>query len=342
MSKYKIGVLGLRMGHAWAKAAHSLPDTGLSIVYDKYFNENELINHDFYLNNGCVIATTEEEVYDAGLDVIIVATPDHIHREQCIRALKAGKHVICEKPLAPTVAECKSIIAAVRESGKFFMTGQVCRYAPGFKLARHLIDQGRIGDIVCIESEYAHDYSKGAAGYMGWRRDPAIKRDGFIGGGCHTLDLIRWLAGDPTEVFCYMNHKFLPDWPTADTGMAVAKFPNDVIGRVFVSIGVKRPYTMRTVINGTRGTIICDNTSEFIQIYEESVYDAAKITKFAQIPVLVSSHNVDAELQDFIGCLNRNEQCLTDVIEGSKTIAFGEAAIKSARTGVPEKIDYNF
>jgi predicted dehydrogenase len=139
-----------------------------------------------------------------------------------------------------------------------------------------------------------------------------------------------------------MNHKFLPDWPTADTGMAVAKFPNDVIGRVFVSIGVKRPYTMRTVINGTRGTIICDNTSEFIQIYEESVYDAAKITKFAQIPVLVSSHNVDAELQDFIGCLNRNEQCLTDVIEGSKTIAFGEAAIKFARTGIPEKIDYNF
>lgn len=341
MNKYKIGVLGLRMGDAWAKAAHDLPNTGLTIVYDKYFKENEHINHDFYLNNGCVIAATEEEVYNAGLDVIIVATPDHLHAEQSIKALKAGKHVVCEKPLAPTVAECKRIIAAVKEAGKFFMTGQVCRYAPGFTLAKHLIDEGRIGDIVYVESEYAHDYSKNP-GYMGWRNDPAIKREGFIGGGCHALDLVRWLAGDPTEVFCYMNHKYLPSWPAADTGVAVAKFPNDVIGRIFVSIGVKRPYTMRTVINGTRGTIICDNTSDFIQISEESVYSAAQSTKFAQIPALVSSHNVEAELKEFINFLSKNQQCPTDVIQGTKTVAFGEAAIKSAQTGIPVKIDYNF
>ena len=69
MSKYKIGVLGLRMGHAWAKAAHSLPDTGLSIVYDKYFNENELINHDFYLNNGYVGAGPGKVTLYKGKDV---------------------------------------------------------------------------------------------------------------------------------------------------------------------------------------------------------------------------------------------------------------------------------
>lgn len=341
MKKYKVGVIALRMGHAWARAAHTNPKTELSIVYDKYFEENEKIDHAFYRNSGVVIAEKESEIYKSDADIVVVASPDHFHTEQSIKALNADKHVICEKPLAPTVADCKKIIEAVKKTGKFFMTGQVCRYAPGFKTAKHLIDSGRIGDIVYIESEYAHDYSK-SPGYMGWRHDPKIKREGFIGGGCHALDLVRWLAGDPSEVFCYMNQNHLPSWPAADTGVAVAKFPNDVIGRVFVSIGVKRPYTMRTVINGTKGTIICDNTSEFIQLSEEPVCDAAQALKFAQIPVLVSNHNVEAEVQEFISYLEKNKQCPTDVIQGTRTVAFGEAAIKSAKTGKPVKVDYNF
>ena len=338
MKRYRIGVLGLMMGKAWAKAACSLPNTELSIVYDKYFNDNTLIEHDFYLNNDCIIAKNESEIYSADLDIIVVASPDHCHAEQSIKALQAGKHVICEKPLASTVEECKQIIAAVKDSGKFFMTGQVCRYAPGFKTAKHLIDEGQIGEIVYIESEYAHDYSL-SPGYGNWRKDPDIRREGFIGGGCHALDLVRWLAGDPHEVFCYMNHKHLPDWPCNDTGVAVAKFPNDVIGRIFVSIGVKRPYTMRTVINGTKGTIICDNTSNFIELCNEDVYKTAQKLVFTKIPVLVSNHNVTAEVKDFIDYLDQNKQCPTGVYEGAKTVAFGEAAIKSSQTGLPVKIN---
>ena len=72
-----------------------------------------------------------------------------------------GSHVICEKNLVSTLAECKEIIAAVQASGKFFMTGQVCRYAPGFRLAKELIEAGRIA---CIQSEYAHNYAN-ATGY---------------------------------------------------------------------------------------------------------------------------------------------------------------------------------
>ena len=342
MRTYKVGVIGLRMGHGWALAAQRNSNTKLAMVYDKYFDENERIDHDFYCRGSdCVIATAEEQVYNADLDVVIVASPDHFHAEQSVKALASGKHVICEKPLAPTVADCCKIIEAVKKSGTFFMTGQVCRYAPGFKTAKLLIEDGWIGELVYIESEYAHDYTK-APGYRSWRNDPAIKREGFIGGGCHALDLVRWLAGDPSEVFCYMNHKHLPDWPTADTGVAVAKFPNDVIGRIFVSIGVKRPYTMRTVINGTKGTIICDNTSEFIQISEESVYTASQQLRFTEVPVLVSSHNVDAEVKEFIRFLERNEQCPTDVYEGTKTVAFGEAALTSARTSLPVKLDYDF
>ena len=338
--KLKVAVIGLKMGDAWARAACDLPDTELTIVYDKYFKENEAIGRDFYLDRRIHIAEQEEEIYQSEAEIVVVASPDHFHASQCISALKVGKHVACEKPLAPTVAECRKIICAVRESGKKFMTGQVCRYAPAFKLAKKLIEDGRIGEITSLECEYAHDYTK-FPGFQDWRKDPAVGREGFLGGGCHALDLSRWLAGDPEEVFCYMNKKHLPDWPKPDTGIAVAKFPNGVIGRVFVSIGVKRPYTMRTVINGTRGTIICDNTSDFLQISEESIYDTARKLAFQQIPVLVSSHNVRSELAEFASDILGGEECPTNEIQGLKTVAFAEAAIESNRTGRPVKVDYN-
>lgn len=341
MANYKFGVLGLRMGHGWSRGIWEHPEAELSLVFDPAWDRNKHIDREYYLSKNIPVAKTEDEVYNADLDAIVVASPDHFHAEQCIKALEVGKHVICEKPLAGTVAECKKIIAAVKRTGKAFMTGQVCRYAPGFKTAKLLIDQGRIGDICFIESEYAHDYSK-SPGFDNWRNDPKIKREGFIGGGCHALDLVRWLAGDPTEVFCYTNRIHMPEWPTDDTGVSVMKFPSGAIGKVMVSIGVKRPYTMRTVINGTKGTIICDNTSEFIQISETSVCDASKALKFSKIPVSLASHNVSAEVVDFIEHLDKNEPQATDIYQGTKTVAVGEAALESARTGKAVKIDYNF
>ena len=335
--KFKVAVVGLRMGDAWAHSAVENPDTELSLCYDKNYDRNSRIDRKYYEDRKIPMARNMEEICASDAHIVIVASPDHFHVEQSVQALEAGKHVICEKPLAPTVADCKKIIAAVKKSGCFFMTGQVCRYAPGFRMAKKLYETGRIGDLVYIECEYAHEYDR-SRGFDNWRLDKTVKREGFLGGGCHALDLARWIAGDPREVFAYMNHKILTDWPTADTGVAVAKFDNNVIGRIFVSTGAKRPYTMRTVLYGTTGTIICDNTSSQIQIAENELYDEAGNLYFNTIPVNVASHNVASELSDFVNCLKENRQCPTDVYQGTATVAFAEAALQSAATGQPVTI----
>ena len=337
----KVAVMGLSMGNAWAKAAVELPNAELSMVYDPAFNENPRIQRGYFLERNIPVAAAAEDVYSSDADVVVVASPDHFHAEQSIRALRAGKHVVCEKPLAPSVADCRRIIAAVRETGRFFVTGQVCRYAPGFRTAKALLDSGRIGSLVYLESEYAHDYHY-SPGYKDWRKDPAVRREGFLGGGCHALDLTRWLAGNPLEVSCFMNHKFMPDWPTNDTGVAIVKFPEGVIGRVFVSIGVKRAYTMRTCIYGTKGTIICDNTSPSIQLCEEPLWENSHDNGFCQIPVQVASHNVSAELKEFIDGVEQGRQTPTDVLEGTRTVAFAEAAIRSAELGQTVRPDQDF
>ncbi|MDD3926922.1 MAG: hypothetical protein PHT33_09720 [bacterium] len=72
-----------------------------------------------------------------------------------------------------------------------------------------------------------------------------------------------------------------------------------------------------------------------IEICEEPVYIASKNLEFSRIPVMIANHNVRHELEDFVSCIDRNEQCLTDVYQGTRTVAFAEAAINSAATGMP-------
>ena len=340
MKTYKVAVMGLGMGGDWAKAAVDLPDTELCMIYDPAYGRYNRIDTAYYDSRNIPLAQTEEDIYNSDADIVVVASPDHLHAEQSVKALLAGKHVACEKPLAPTLDDCRKIIAAVKQSGKKFMTGQVCRYAPCFKLMKQLIDDGRIGEIVALEGSYAHDYLE-APGWDDWRKRKEIGRYGFIGGGCHALDLLRYLAGNPSEVCCYMNQKFLKDWSKPDTGVAIAKFPNDIIARIFVSIGIKAPYTMGTVVYGTKGTLRYTN-EKFVEIAEESVYTTAKELSFAKIPCVGVAHHIKFELEAFVDHLKNGTDFPSDVFEGSGTVAFAEAAIKSAETGMPCKVDYNF
>lgn len=340
MKKYRVAVLGLAMGGEWAQAAVDLPNTELCMVYDPAFGKYSRIDTEYYLSRNIPVAQTEDEIYASDADIVVVGSPDQFHADQSVRALMAGKHVACEKPLAPTVADCRKIIEAVRKSGKKFMTGQVCRYAPCFRLMKQLIEAGRIGEIVALEGSYAHDY-RHVAGWDDWRKSAEVGRYGFLGGGCHALDLMRYLAGDPLEVSCYMNQKFLKDWAKPDTGVAIARFPNDVIARIFVSIGIKAPYTMGTIVYGTKGTLRYRD-EDCVEIAEESIYTTSKELKFTKIPSLGVAHHIKYELEAFVDHLENGTVFPSDVYEGTGTVAFAEAAIRSAETGLPQKVPADF
>jgi predicted dehydrogenase len=227
--------------------------------------------------------------------------------------------------------DCQAMADAAKKSGVKFMTGQVCRKAPGFMKAKELVDKGEIGELYFVESEYAHDYQ-----YMKpeWRKDPVNLRYSIIGGGCHAIDLLRWIAGDPTKVMALANRKVLSDWPVDDCTIAIMQFPNNVVGKVFCGIGAKRNYTMRTCLYGTKGTIICDNKSNFITVYRHAVTDNGRnIYPDEQVPVTLNDHNVTAEIKDMALAILGNTELECDVVEGSNTVAVGIAAVESAALG---------
>ena len=272
-----------------------------------------------------------EMIKVGGFDCVILVTPDQIHREHAVAALEAGYHVLCEKPLAQTVEDCEAMVAAAKKAGKKFMTGQVGRKTPGFIKAKELVDAGEIGELFFVESEYAHDYQ-----FLGkaWRWDPVNLRYSIIGGGCHAIDLLRWIAGDPEKVMALANRKVLKDWPVDDATIAIMQFPNNVIGKIFCGIGVKRDYTMRTCLYGTKGTIICDNTSPEIKIYRHAVTDNGKHLYPDQlIKVDINNHNLGAEVKDMALAIINDTALECDVIEGANTVAVGIAAVESAAQG---------
>jgi predicted dehydrogenase len=225
-------------------------------------------------------------------------------------------------------------VAAVRETGRRLMVGQVCRYTPGFALAQQVVERGDVGELFYVESEYAHNYTN-ARGVGSWRVDP--RREPFVGGGCHAVDLLRWIAGDPVEVTAYANHKCLPDWPVNDCFIAIYRFPRNVIGKVFVSIGCVRPYTMRSVFYGVEGTVICDNKSPEIEVCSRklSPFEPA----FARFPVPTASHNVAAEAAELVEAILQDRPVKTDVLEGARTVAACRAAVESACLGRPVAVE---
>ena len=273
-----------------------------------------------------------------GLDAVIIVTPDQLHREMVEESLKVGLHVLCEKPLALLREDLNAIVAASRASDKKLMVGQICRFTPGFAKAKELIDAGELGDIYYVESEYAHDYQD-ILSENGWRSDP--NRNGVVGGGCHAVDLLRWVAGDPIEVTAYANHKMLPIVPYDDCTIAILRFENDVIGKVFVSTGCKRAYTMRSSFYGTKGTVVCDNTSPSITFYKSQEENPAELEE-REIEVDIANHNTFGEFRAFADAILNDKPVPTDALQGAKTIAACMAIVDSANERRTIAPDYNF
>ena len=295
MAENKLGaaVIGAGEGIRHIKAYHQSPDYDLLCICDPNQAQIDRRMNAYPVENVRIIHDYKEILKMDDVNVVSVASPDYFHAEQSIALLEAGKHVLCEKPMTLDLEEAAAIADTVRKTGNHFMIAHPTRYTPAFILAKKMIARGDIGDLFMAETEYAHNY-RHVGGINNWRRD--ARRDPLLGGGCHAVDFLRWAVDDlPDETFAYGTKKGLDDWPIDyDSYFCLYKFRNGVIGKVMCSIGLSRPYTMRSVFYGTKGTIICDNLSKTMQFSSVPFYDTRQdATDFITIPVDVNSHNAE-------------------------------------------------
>jgi predicted dehydrogenase len=129
-------------------------------------------------------------------DVALICTPDHLHTAPALAAMQRGLHVLLEKPMATTLADCQALTAAAERTGRHLHLGHVLRYAPFFQCVAETLQSGRLGDIITIELRENVSYWHMAHSFVrGNWRNSATSCPMILAKCCHDLDLMHWFAG---------------------------------------------------------------------------------------------------------------------------------------------------
>ena len=153
------------------------------------------------------------------IDIVDIVTPNDSHAEIAIAAAQAGKHIICEKPLARTSEEARAMLAAVEKTKLVHMIAFNYRRTPAVALAHRYIQQGRIGKILNFRGTYLQDWSADPDGPLSWRFRKAVAGSGALGNiGTHIIDIAQYLVGDVGAVSS-MLQTYIPDRPLQAEGL---------------------------------------------------------------------------------------------------------------------------
>ena len=341
--KFGIGIAGLNMGSALLVKESVKNEFGLRSevrglcdlkqnLLDKYSSE---YNIPFQTQN------IDELINKDDIDIIGIYTPDHLHAEHCVKALEAGKHVICTKPMTASVKDCADIINLVRKKKLKFLVGQTCRFVPSFMEGKRMLDEGLLGDPMVVEAFYVHDL-RDVYDNTPWRWQAPQKL--IFGGACHPIDLVRWICGDVDEVFCYgYQGNLYGKFPEEDNFIISMKFKSGQIGRVLALHGIVHPPMpmLGLSIFGTKGSFV--NEAAIIE-GPEGYPNLTTVEATGKKDAAGSGHGYEVVryLKHFEDCIINDTKPDIDEVDGAKVIATGEACLESMKTGKPVKVHNEF
>ena len=245
------------------------------------------------------------------VDAVSICTWTTTHAKETIRALKAGKNVLVEKPIASTVREAKQIVKMAENERLILMTGFIERFNPGVERVIKTIEEGSIGDIVSATSRRVSEWPE-RVGDVGVVKDSAI----------HDIDMMRYIFDeDPKTVFAKtgkLRHKRFEDYAQIMLTFSHGK-------TAFIEANWLTPYKVRKlIITGNKGIVTLDYLSQEIVIEtEEKTF----------IPRYKWEEPLKRELKHFVECVRKNKQPLASGLDGLKALIICEAVLKSAAKG---------
>ncbi len=239
----------------------------------------------------------QEVVARSDIDIVDICTPGDSHKEIAIAAARAGKAVLCEKPLANSLADAVLMCDAARAAGVVNMVCHNYRRAPAVALARQWIEAGRIGEIRHYRGTYLQDWIVDPEFPRVWRLEKRRAGSGALGDiASHSIDLARYLVGEITEVSGLLE-TFVHDRPLEggsgrgkvdvdDAALALLRFENGAIGSVEGSrFAPGRKNYNRFEINGSRGSLVFDlERMNELELYLEEGPDSGFRTVLATDP----------------------------------------------------------
>jgi predicted dehydrogenase len=247
-----------------------------------------------------------ELVEDPEIVLLDNVGPNDLHAEPTIAALKAGKHVLCEKPLGRTAAESRAIWSAAEAAGAVHMCGFNYRFVPAIRLARELIETGELGEIHRFRGAYLQDWLADPDAPHGWRLDRDRAGSGALGDiGAHAIDLARFLVGEITAVEGRVS-TVVPERPLEGRGSAGSGGRVDVDDAVEATIEFAhgptgsisasrlchgRRNSLTVEVGGTKGSLCFDlERLNELQLYVAGSAPAGRAQGFRRVLVTDRDH----------------------------------------------------
>lgn len=229
----KVGLIGARLqGQRRAPVIQDFPGTELVVIGAAHIESAQGLA----TKMGCeAVVGWESVVNKKDLDAVVVCTPPHLHAQISIAAMKSGKHVLCEKPLARTLQEAEAMVEAARVNRVKLKCGFNHRHHPAIQKAKKWLDRGRIGKLNFIRCRYG---ICGRPGYeKEWRAKPEIVRGGHLmEQGIHAIDLSRWFLGEFTEVAAITANYFWKIEPLEDNAFVLMRTRKGRIASIHSSL----------------------------------------------------------------------------------------------------------
>jgi UDP-N-acetyl-2-amino-2-deoxyglucuronate dehydrogenase len=303
----------------------------------------------FAEKHGVAYTTTSVDALAArpDIDIVCITTPSGAHLDPALAVIRAGKHLIVEKPLEITVERIDELLRAAAGTKVKIAAIFMARFGPGAQTVKAAVDAGRFGRLVLCSA------------YVKWHRKPEYYRGTWHGTlaldgggavmnqGIHAVDLLQWFAGMPAEVFAWKTRCVHTGIEAEDTASATLRFPHGALGVIEASTALYPGFCRRIEICGERGSAVLeDDRIACWQFAEEQPGDAAilaaknddSMRSGASAPDQIGYQGHMLQIQDFVAALREGRAPAVDGHEARKAVALIRGIYASAERNAPVRL----
>ena len=283
------------------------------------------------------------------VDVVCVCVPSGLHAEVGVRAARAGKHLVVEKPIDVTLAAADRLIEAARAAGVTLTVISQHRFDPGLIELKRLLGDGALGRLVLAEASTKWYRTQAYYDSAGWRGTWAMDGGSLMNQGIHYVDLLRWCMGpvaEVTAVCATQAHQV----EVEDTALAIVRFASGAVGTILSSTAAYPGFPQRLEITGTDGTVIVEDGRIVRRAFgaqatagdpgEDADPGAGAVGALgghgaAADPAAIEVASHAAQIADLLAAVEEGRAPAVDGQAGRDALEIVRAVYESARTGAP-------
>ena len=320
-----VGLCVLGCGSFAATFARSMAELRGEI--DLHFASRELERAQDYaarFNGVAAFGDYASAVADPRVDAVYVCTPHHLHRDHVALAVREGKHVLVEKPIAGTLTDAEVIVRMSRTAGVNVMVAENYRFVPAVQAAKRLIDQGGLGQVRLVQMNEQYPFQP-----TGWRNRAELNGGGvLIDGGIHKLSVLSYLSGRPSQIYAQQVLPGQPDLEAEDGVAMMTRSADGVVGIINHSWNVAPPKPHSWVsISGEIASLYFEAGQSWLKISDADSETVMELEPYGNglVPMV----------REFHSSIQENRQPAMPAEEGLADLSLALCAYRSMESGAP-------